>query len=420
MERVVVTGLGFITSIGHARAAVLASLRESRHGLARCDFVPGADVPVKVAGIVRGFDVSSPHSNAWTWPAAFDLDRAFVRGLPPHGVHAACALSQALAESGLGADDLRDGDTGLFCASSGSPMLIRHHLNRLADTGWQRGHPLGVVSSVAGTLNFNFAAHYGIRGANCGFVSACTSGSHALGCAFDEIALGRQKRMLVLAAEDLNAESLLPFAAMGALSLNADPNTASRPFDRARDGFVGTGGAVALVLEDERAALRRGARPQAVMRGWAQAGDGHHVAQPEPEGAGLRRAMEKALAASAVERAQVEYVNAHATSTPAGDRAEALALRAVFTAHAAHPSVSSTKALTGHGLSLAGALEAAFCVLAVSDGVVPGNAHLAEPDEACAGLNLPRASATARPAIVLNNSSGFGGANVCHVFSRHD
>ena len=139
-------------------------------------------------------------------------------------------------------------------------MLLRHHLNRMAEAGWLRGHPLGVVSSVAGTLNFNLAAHHGIRGATCGFASACTSGSHALGAAFDEIALGRQRRMLVVAAEDLNAESLLPFHAMNALSLSDDPATASRPFDRARDGFVGTGGAAALVLEDEESAHALAAR----------------------------------------------------------------------------------------------------------------------------------------------------------------
>ena len=420
MRRVVVTGLGFITSIGNSRREVLASLRELRHGCVRGGMVPGVELPVRVAAPVRGFDVASPNANAWTWPADYALDRTLVRSLPPHGVYAACTLAQALAESGLTPGELRDGETGIFCASVGSPMLLRHHLNRMAEAGWLRGHPLGVVSSVAGTLNFNLAAHHGIRGATCGFASACTSGSHALGAAFDEIALGRQRRMLVVAAEDLNAESLLPFHAMNALSLNADPATASRPFDRARDGFVGTGGAAALVLEDEDSARARGAHPQGAMLGWGQAGDGHHVAQPHPDGAGLRAAMEKALAASGIGRERIDYVNAHATSTPAGDRAEALALRAVFTAHGAQPAVSSTKALTGHGLSLAGAMEAAFCVLALREGFIPGQAHLHDPDPDCDGLNFPRTTLATPPHLVLNNSSGFGGANVCHIFSRHD
>ena len=420
MRRVVVTGLGFITSIGHSRAEVLASLRDLRHGCARCDVVPGTELPVRVAAPVRGFDVSSPNSNAWTWPAGCELDRQLVRALPPHGVFAACALAQAIAESGLTPAELRDGETGLYCASSGSPMLLRHHLNRMAQAGWQRGHPLGVVSSIAGSLNFNLAAHYGIRGASCGFVSACSSGSHALGFAFDEIALGRQRRMLVVAAEDLNAESLLPFHAMNALSLNPDPATASRPFDCKRDGFVGTGGGVALVLEEEESALARGARPQATMLGWAQASDGHHIAQPHPEGAGLRDAMERALAAAGVDRRAIGYVNAHATSTPAGDRAEALALRAVFSAHGAHPAVSSTKALTGHGLSLSGGMEAAFCILALRERIIPGQAHLQDPDPVCADLHIPRATAAASPQLALNNSSGFGGANVCHVFAACD
>ena len=418
MRRVVVTGLGFITSIGHSRAEVLASLRELRHGCARCDVVPGTELPVKVAAPVRGFDVSSANSNAWTWPAACNLDRQLVRALPPHGVFAACALAQAIAESGLTPAELRDGATGLYCASSGSPMLLRHHLNRMAEASWQRGHPLGVVMSIAGSLNFNLAAHHGIRGASCGFVSACSSGSHALGFAFDEIALGRQRRMLVVAAEDLNAESLLPFHAMNALSINPDPATASRPFDSARDGFVGTGGGVALVLEEEESALARGARPQATMLGWAQASDGHHIAQPHPEGAGLRDAMERALAAAGVDRHAIGYVNAHATSTPAGDRAEALALHAVFSAHGAHPAVSSTKALTGHGLSLSGGMEAAFCILALRERIIPGQAHLQDLDPICADLHIPRTTIAASPQLALNNSSGFGGANVCHVFGR--
>jgi 3-oxoacyl-[acyl-carrier-protein] synthase I len=143
-------------------------------------------------------------------------------------------------------------------------------------TRGERGNPMGIVSSIAGTLNFNLAAYYHIRGAVCGFVSACTSSSHALGYAMDEIRLGRQRRMLVVGAEDMNTESILPFASLRALSVNPDPDTASRPFDRRRDGFVGTGGAVALVVEEAALARRRGARIFAELIGWGQAGDGVH------------------------------------------------------------------------------------------------------------------------------------------------
>ena len=421
MRKVVVTGMGFVTSIGNSRAGVAKSLLELRHGISSWDPIPGADLPVNVAGIVKGFDVSSPNPNAWSWPTEYPLERRFVRGCPPHGVYAACALSQALAESGLSREDLSDGDTGLFCAGNGSPMLMRQQLNRMADTRWQRGNPLGIVSSVAGSLNFNLSAEFGIRGATCGFVSACASGSHALGYAFDEITLGRQRRMLVVAGEDLNLESLLPFHAMNALALNPDPDTASRPFDSERSGFVATGGAVALVLESEESALARGIRPQATMISWGQASDGYHIAHPHPEGRGLRDAMKRALAAAEIQPDSIDYINAHAPSTRAGDRAEALAVREVFTAHGANPAVSSTKALTGHGLSLAGAMEAAFCVLALKEGFIPGQAHLRKVDPEFGFLNLPsKTRLNARPKVVLNNNSGFGGANVCLIFSRYE
>jgi 3-oxoacyl-(acyl-carrier-protein) synthase len=214
----------------------------------------------------------------------------------------------------------------------------------------------------------------------------------------------------------MNTESILPFASLRALSVNPDPDTASRPFDRRRDGFVGTGGAVALVVENAATARRRGAPIYAELAGWGQAGDGYNVAISHPEGRGLREAMRRALEDAQTAPSDIDYVNAHATSTPAGDRSEALALQAVF--GGARPKVSSTKALTGHGLSLAGAMEAAFCALAIAEGFIPGAAHLEEPDPDCARLDLPRTSLDVAPRLVLKNSSGFGGSNVCHVLRR--
>jgi 3-oxoacyl-(acyl-carrier-protein) synthase len=277
---------------------------------------------------------------------------------------------------------------------------------------------MGIVSSIAGTLNFNLAAHYKIAGAVCGFVSACASSSHALGYAMDEIRLGRQQRMLVVGAEDMTAESIVSFSSLRALSNNPDPATASRPFDCRRDGFVGTGGAVALVVEDAALARARGARIYAELAGWGQAGDGHSVAASHPTGAGLAAAMRRTLADARVNAADVGYVNAHATSTPAGDRSEALALQAVFTAAGAKPRVSSTKALTGHGLSLAGAMETGFCALVMREGFIPGSAHITNLDPACEGLNVIRSTLSQTPKVVLKNSSGFGGANVALLLKQ--
>ena len=213
-------------------------------------------------------------------------------------------------------------------------------------------------------------------------------------------------------------ETILPFAGMRALSLNPDPDTASRPFDVARDGFVGTGGATVLVLESEDEVKRRGVTPYCEVAGWGQASDGHNVAISHPEGAGLAAAMRRALASARVTPADLDHINAHATSTPIGDISECKALHTVLGAEAARVAVSSTKALTGHGLSLAGAMETGFCALALRDGFIPGSAHIRQLDPAAAGLNIPRETRAVAPRVVLNNSSGFGGANVCLVLRR--
>jgi len=415
----VITGLGFITSIGNDRTEVLHSLRTLRGGLAPVEFFGNPALPVKVAGTIKGFSVESPSWRDWRYPERYQLSREQLRSLAPHGVYAVCAVEQALADAGLKADGLGDGATGLYCASAGSAFLLHHHIRQMHAVRGARGDPMGLVASIAGTLNFNLAAFYRIRGAVGGFAAACASSSHALGCALDDIRLGRQERMLVVGAEDVNAETVLPFAALHALSTNSDPAVASRPFDRRRDGFVASGGAVCLVLEDEETARRRQAPVYAALAGWGQAADGYSVAISHPEGAGLGAAMRRALADAGLAPGQIDYVNAHATSTPAGDRSEALALRSVFAAAGARPRISSTKGLTGHTLSMAGVMEAAFCSLALRERFIPGNANLVEPDEACADLDLPRAALDIAPGIVLNNSSGFGGSNVCHVLHRY-
>jgi 3-oxoacyl-[acyl-carrier-protein] synthase I len=414
-RRAVVTGLGFITSIGNDRAAVTESLRTLRSGIERIEFAGNPALSVKVAGTVKEFAVDSPSWRDWRYPARYQLPRETLRSLAPHGLYALCATEQAIADAGLEHGALKDGTTGLYCASAGSAFLLHHHLAQMHLARFERGNPMGVVMSIAGTLNFNLAAHYGIRGAVGGFVAACASSSHALGCAVDDIRLGRQTRMLVVGAEEVNAETIMPFAAMRALSTNSDPATASRPFDRARDGFVAAGGAVCLILEEVETARRRGAKIYAEVVGWGQAADGYNVAVSHPEGAGLVDAMQRALADAAVSPGEIDYVCAHATSTPAGDRSEALALKTVFTKAGAHPRISSTKGLTGHPLSMAGVMEAAFCAVAIRDGFIPGNANLSNVDEACEGLDLPRATLDASPRLVLNTSSGFGGSNVCHV-----
>lgn len=418
VPRVVVSGVGFVTSIGNDRAAVVASLRDLRSGIERWDFLPGSELAVKVAGTIKDFDTSGPQWASWRWPAGYRFTKEVLRGMPPHGLYAMCAVEQAITDARLATVDLTSEDTGLFCGSAGSPRQMRQFLNQIHESHGDRVHPMGVVSSIAGTLNFNLAAHYKICGAVSGFVSACASTTHALGYAFDEIKLSRQSRMLIVGGEDLTWESIFPFHGMRALSRQSDPVLASRPFDRDRDGFVGTGGSVALVLEDYETALARGATIYAEMLGWGQASDGHSVAISDPDGRGLARAMRRALGSAGVKPGEIDYVNAHATSTPTGDASEARALKSVFTDGGHRPYVSGLKALTGHGLSMAGVMETAFCSLCLSEGFTPGAANLLNPDPVCDGLNFPRATLPVAPRLILKNSSGFGGSNVCLVLRR--
>ncbi len=416
MRKVYITGVGFITSIGNDLASVSESLRELRHGMVLYPPFQRPDVPVKVAAPIKDFQMDSTDAEDWVFPARYSIRRELLRGMAPHGVYAYCAMLQAVEDARLGEADFSNPHTGLYAASGGSPFLLGYYLERMRKHGVMRCQPLGIVASISGTVNFNLVSHFRIKGASTGFSSACASSAHALGFAYDEIVLGRQNRMFVVGAEDGNVESILPFAGMRALSVQTDPASASRPFDVARDGFVGTGGATVVVLESEEEVARRGAKVYCEVAGWGQASDGHNVAISHPEGTGLRVAIEQALKAADVTPEQVDYVNAHATSTPIGDVSEVRALKAIFGAQApTRPAISSTKALTGHGLSLAGAMEAAFCAVAIRDGFMPGSAHITRLDPACEGLNIIRATLPNRPNVVLSNSSGFGGANVALV-----
>ena len=418
MPRVFVTGIGLITSIGNDTATVARNLRELRHGFELHPPFQKPDIPCKVIGPVRGFDTTSADPEDWTFPSNYTVKRELLRTMAPNGLYAHCAMIQAIADARLNDADISNPDTGLYAASGGSPFLTHYHHARLERVGVMRCSPFGIVSSIVGTLNFNLVAAFKIRGASCGFSSACASSAHGIGYAFDDLVLGRQKRMFVVGAEDGNTDAILPFAGMRTLSLQSDPSLASRPFDVARDGFVGTGGAAVLVLETEEEIQRRGATPYCEVLGLGQASDGYNVAISHPEGDGLASAMKNALRASRVAPEQIDYINAHATSTLIGDVSEAKAVKTVFGQGQGRPKISSTKALTGHGLSLAGAMESAFCALAIRDGFTPGSAHITKLDPACEGLEILRATEAVGPKVVMKNSSGFGGANVAVIYQR--
>lgn len=269
MPRAFITGLGFITSIGNDAATVTKSLRELRHGLELYAPFQNSEIPVKVAAPVKDFFTDSVDVEDWTFPAGIVIKREVLRGMSPHVVYAWCAMQQAIADAKLGGAEVSNEATGLYAASGGSPFLMGHMLERMHKQGVMRCPPLGIVASISGTVQFNLVAHFKIKGSSCGFASACASSSHALGFAYDDLVTGRQKRMFVVGAEDGNMDAILPFAGMRALSLSTDPSMASRPFDAGRDGFVGTGGGVVLVLETEEEVIRRGVTPYCEVAGWA-------------------------------------------------------------------------------------------------------------------------------------------------------
>lgn len=418
-SNVVITGLGFITSIGNDKESVSDSLKNLKCGIELYPPFEDPKIPVKCVGTIKNFDVESPDPEEWKYPLQYQIRRDVLRGFAPHCLYAYCAMKQAIEDANLSEEEISNPMTGMYTASAGSTSMLYHHMQRMDKYGVGRGYPFAIICSIVGTLSFNLVSAFKIKGASCGFASACASSSHAMGFAYDEIAQGRQQRMFVVGGEDGNYRTLLPFASMRALSHNADPANASRPYDKKRDGFVGTGGGVVLILEDEEVAKARGAKIYARMLGWGQASDGYNVAIPHPEGDGVEYASKHALKSAGISAEDVDYINSHATSTPMGDIAEAKGIEKVF-GNNKKLQISSTKALTGHGLSLAGVMEAAFCALAMKENFTPASANITELDPAFAGLNILRQTKFSAPDIALSLSSGFGGSNTSIVLQKVD
>jgi 3-oxoacyl-[acyl-carrier-protein] synthase-1 len=406
--------LGFITSIGNSYADVLTSLREGKSGVELFPDFAGANIPVKLAGTVKGFEFPSTDREDWKTPPEYKITREQMRSMSPNSVYGFCAMQQAIADAGLTPDLVSHPRTGTTCASSGSMWIMYDLLNTMETKGVQRCFPMSVVGGIAGTLNINLVACYKIKGASMGLISACASSAHAMGAAMDLIKLNRQDIVFVVGAEDITRFTDLPFASVRALSMSTDPEKTPCAFDKKRDGFVATGGSTVLVLEDFEHAQKRGAKIYAEALGWAQTSDGYNVMAPEPNGEGLARCMTLAMEDAGVKPDEIDYINAHATSTPAGDVAELRAVKTTFAGHKV-PFISSTKSLTGHGLCLAGAMEAGFSVMSLQEKFMPVSAHVTELDPECAGVPVITQPIPNVPKTVMSNSSGFGGTNVSIV-----
>ena len=419
MRRVLVSGIGFVSSIGNDYAAVLDSLLNLKTGIELYPPFQQDNIPVKLAGTIKGFDLNSNDPEDWVFPRDKAPGRALLRSLSPHGLYCYFAIEQAIAQAGLSQEHISNYRTGFHSASAGSPTNLNYYVNRMHQHGVDRLSPKAIVASIPGTINFSFVSHYKIKGNSCGFVSACASSGHALGYALDEIRLGRHDRMIVVGAEDGDLNTILPFAAMRALSTETSPERGAKPFDVDRSGFIGTGGAAAMILEAEDVLEQRGGTPLAEFKGWGRSSDGYSAVLPEPEGEGLSRSMEASLESSNIHASDVDYINAHATATIPGDVAELKAIKRVF-GEDSKVKISSTKALTGHGLSLSSILEAGISVIALREGICPGTAHLEKVDPEAGALNVISKTEKSYPRTALSNSSGFGGANVSLVFGKTD
>lgn len=408
-RRVAITGLGCVTPLGCDLASTWQAALRGASGVALLDAEEFAPLPARIAGCVRG-DVD-----------AGDVDAKERRRIDRVTLFALAAAREAAADAALrpGSFDPDRSGVAVGSAIGGLGTLLSNHVAFLSG-GPRRVSPFAVPMSLANMPGAYVAIKHGLRGPNFAHVSACASGAHALGEAARAIARGDADLMLAGGCEAATLPFVLAgFANMQALSRrNGEPERASRPFDLDRDGFVMAEGAGVLVLEAEEHARARGARVRALLLGYAATADAAHVAAPDDDGHGARRCMELALRDAGVGPGEVHYANAHATSTPAGDRAEARALRAVFGAHSDGLPVSSTKSMTGHMLGAAGAVEAILCVRALETGLLPPTINLERPDPECALDHVTEKPREAAARVALSNAFGFGGTNSSLVLAR--
>lgn len=406
MNRVVVTGVGVISSIGRNREAVAESLRLGRSGIVAAppDWTEKG-LRSRVVGAVTDEGMREA------------FDRQALRFMTAQTVFGATAAREAIADAGLSEAEVADPGLSLVVGTgAGGSTIDCYEMGRTVESkGARRLLPVHVPRTMGSALSANLGVLLKIHGAAYCVSSACATSAHAIMIGLDLIRAGRAHTVLVGGAEEISWIGAVAFDAMRALSSarNDTPERASRPLDRGRDGFVFSGGAAVLVLEEAMRAKARGARVYAEIKGAGATCDGADMVAPSGEGAA--RCMRLALEDAGLPPSEIGYINLHATSTPVGDIAEVEAIREVFGAKA--PPFSSTKSMTGHGLGAAGAQEAAYCLLAMRDGVLPPHTNLDDPEPIVADMPVVRAPTPAQPAAVLSNSFGFGGTNASLVFT---
>ncbi len=401
-RRVVITGLGIASCLGCTKNEVLDSLRNARSGILLSESYRDMGLRSHVAGRPE-IDTKAR------------IDRKVRRFMGDAAAYAYIAMEDAIADSGLEAHDISHPKTGLIAGSGGaSPSNIIFGADTLRQRGVRKLGPYLVPRTMASTVSACLATAYKIKGTSYSISSACATSAHCISNGAEQIISGSQDIIFAGGGEDEHWSLAMMFDAMGALSsnFNETPETASRPYDRDRDGFVIAGGGGIVVLEELERAKRRGARIYAEVAGFGATSDGYDMVSPSGEGA--VRCMRQALEGI---DSPVDYVNAHGTSTPAGDTQELAAIREVF--GDSTPPVSSTKSLTGHSLGAAGVHEAIYCLLMLEQGFIAGSANIENLDSIADGVDVVRDPREARALkTVLSNSFGFGGTNGCLVLQR--
>lgn len=408
-DRVFVTGVGAVTPLGNDPAQLWNGLLEGRSGIAPVTRFDASDQTTRFAAEVKGFD-----------PTEY-MDPKEARRSDPFIQYAIASSRQARDASGIDCSEGNGERIGVIIGSGiGGIATWETNHKTLLDRGPSRVSPFFIPMMIANMASGMVSIDLGARGSNYATVSACASGAHAIGEAFEAIRRGQLDAVFAGGSEaPVSPLAMAGFSSMKALSTrNDEPERASRPFDKDRDGFVLGEGAGMLVLESESHARKRGATVLAEICGYGVTSDAHHISAPAPEHEGAARAMKLALEAAGVSTAEVDYINAHGTSTPLNDKFESIAIRGLFGADADRLAVSSTKSMTGHLLGAAGAVEAAVSVFAVRNDVIPPTMNYETSDPDCDLDFVPNEARKTKVRVAMSNAFGFGGHNVALVFRK--
>lgn len=408
-RRVVVTGLGAVTPCGNDVPTTWAAMRDGRSGVGLLTRFDASSFPVRIAAEVKGFDGEAA------------LGRKTVKRLDLFAQYAMVAAMEACNDAGVLPSDQGDPRLGVYVGTGigGLHEIVAGAL-RFRDEGYKGISPFFIPRALTNLAAGQIAIHYGAQGPSLCVTTACATGNHSIGEAWRAICADEADVVIAGGSEAAITDvGIAGFMVMKALSKrNDDPATASRPFDKERDGFVMGEGAGMVVLEELEHARRRNARIYAELVGYALTNDAWHDTAPAPGGAGAVRCMRSALRSAGLPPEAVDYINAHGTSTPQNDSTETQAIKTTFGEHARRLAISSTKSVTGHMLGAAGGIEAVAAVLALDTGLLPPTANLTTPDPECDLDYVPRVAREAHPQVALSNAFGFGGTNATLVFRR--